>query len=42
MNFDALWQQAFAAALAPTSKGCAPAFGAHSRAETVLAFSRAF
>jgi hypothetical protein len=42
MNFGALWQQAFASTLAPARKRGAPAFGAHSRAETVLAFSRAF
>jgi len=42
MNFGALWKQAFASTLAPARQRRAPAFGAHSRAETVLAFSRAF
>jgi len=42
MNFGALWQQAFAAALASARERCAPSFGTHSRTETMLAFSRAF
>jgi len=42
MNFRALWQQAFASTLAPACERGAPGFGTHSRAKTVLAFSRAF
>jgi len=42
MNFGALWQQAFAAALASARERCEPGSSTHSRAETVLAFSRAF
>jgi hypothetical protein len=42
MNFGALWQQAFAAALASARERCAPGFSAHARTKTVLAFPRAF
>jgi len=42
MNFGALWQQAFAAALASARERGAAGFSTHSRTETVLAFSRAF
>jgi len=39
MSLDAFWQQTFAAALPPTRKGRATAFGTHSGAETVLTFA---
>jgi hypothetical protein len=41
MNFDALRQEAFAAALTPPRETGAPAFRAHARAKTVLIFSGA-
>lgn len=40
--FDALWEQAFATALAPARKCGAAALCFHTRAETVLAFTRSF
>ena len=40
--FDALWEQAFATALAPARKSSAAALGFHTRAKTVLAFTRSF
>ena len=39
---NALWEQAFATALAPSRKSGAAAFCSHTRAETVLAFTRSF
>jgi hypothetical protein len=42
MFLDAFWQQTLATALAPSGECGAPAFGAHARAKTVLAFSSAF
>jgi len=41
MILDALRQQTFAAALSPTRKGGAAAFGFHAGSKTVLAFTRA-
>jgi hypothetical protein len=38
---DTFWQQTLATALAPPGECGAPAFGAHARAKTVLAFSSA-
>jgi hypothetical protein len=40
--FDALWKQAFATALAPARKSGAAALCFHTRAKTVLAFTRSF
>jgi hypothetical protein len=42
LNFRALRQQPFTAALATTSERSATTFGAHPRTETVLAFPGAF
>jgi hypothetical protein len=37
---NSLWKQAFATALAPACKRGPAAFGSHTRAKTVLAFTR--
>jgi len=42
VDFSALGQEAFAAALAAAGQGGASAFGLHAGTETVLAFTRAF
>ena len=42
MHFHAFRQQAFAAALTTTRESGAPAFGAHARTKSVLAFPGAF
>jgi hypothetical protein len=39
---NALWKQAFATALAPARKSGAAAFCSHTRAKTVLTFTRSF
>jgi hypothetical protein len=39
---NALWEQAFATALAPARKSGAAALCFHTRAKTVLAFPRSF
>ena len=39
MFLDALWKQAFAAALSPARKDCATAFGLHAGTKTVLTFA---
>jgi hypothetical protein len=41
MDFDALWQETFAAALATPRETGPPAFRAHARAKTVLILSGA-
>ena len=41
MFLDAFWQQTLATALAPPGECGAPAFRAHARAKTMLAFSSA-
>jgi hypothetical protein len=38
MDFSALWQQAFATALAPAGESGATTFCAHARAKAVLLF----
>ncbi len=38
MHLGALWQEAFTTTLTTTRESGAPAFGAHARTETVLAF----
>jgi hypothetical protein len=40
MSLDAFREQTFAAALPPARQNRAPAFGTHSRTETVLTFAR--
>jgi hypothetical protein len=40
MSVNALWEQAFAAALAAARESGATGFGSHPGAETVLAFPR--
>ena len=40
VSVNALWEQAFAAALAASRESGATAFGPHPGAETVLAFPR--
>ena len=40
VQFNALWKQAFATALAPARKSSAAALRSHARAKTVLAFTR--
>jgi len=40
VQVNALWEQAFATALAPARKSGAAAFCFHTRAETVLLFTR--
>ena len=42
VQFNALWKQAFATALAPARKSSAATFCSHTRAKTVLAFTRSF
>jgi hypothetical protein len=42
MNFRALGQETFAAALATPGESGASAFGAHARAETMLLFPGSF
>jgi len=42
VNANALWEQAFAAALAPARKSGAAALCLHTRAKTVLLFTRSF
>jgi hypothetical protein len=42
VNANALREQAFATALAPARKGGAAALCFHTRAKTVLAFTRSF
>ena len=42
MYLNAFWKQAFTTALAPPRKSGAAAFGSHTRAKTVLAFTRSF
>jgi hypothetical protein len=42
MPVNALWKQAFPTALAPARKSSAAALGFHTRAKTVLAFTRSF
>jgi hypothetical protein len=42
VNANALWEQAFATALAPARKSGAAALCFHTRAKTVLAFTRSF
>ena len=42
VQFNALWKQAFATALAPARKSSAAALCSHTRAKTVLAFTRSF
>jgi hypothetical protein len=42
VQFNALWKQAFATALAPARKCSAAALCSHTRAKTVLAFTRSF
>jgi hypothetical protein len=42
MYLNALWKQAFTTALAPPRKSGAAAFCSHTRAKTVLAFTRSF
>jgi hypothetical protein len=42
VNFNALWEQAFATALAPARKSGAAALCFHTRAKTVLLFTRSF
>ena len=42
VNVNALWEQAFATALAPARKSGAAALCSHTRAKTVLAFTRSF
>jgi hypothetical protein len=42
VNPNALWEQAFATALAPARKGGAAALCFHTRAKTVLLFTRSF
>jgi len=39
---NALWEQAFATALAPARKSGATSLGSHTCAKTVLAFTRSF
>jgi hypothetical protein len=39
---NALWEQAFATALAPARKSGAAALCSHTRAKTMLAFTRSF
>jgi hypothetical protein len=39
LHFRAFRQETFAPALTPAREGGAPAFGAHTRAKTVLAFA---
>ena len=40
VQFNALWKQAFATALAPARKSGAAALRSHACAKTVLAFTR--
>jgi len=40
VQFNALWKQAFATALAPARKSGAAALCSHASAKTVLAFTR--
>jgi hypothetical protein len=42
VQFNALWKQAFATALAPARKSSAAALCSHAGAKTVLAFTRSF
>ncbi len=42
MPLDPFWEQAFAAALAPSREGRPPAFAFHAGAEAVLTFAGAF
>jgi hypothetical protein len=42
VNTNALWEQAFATALAPARKSGAAALCFHTRAKTVLLFTRSF
>ena len=42
VQFNAFWKQAFATALAPACKNGAAALCSHTRAKTVLAFTRSF
>ncbi len=42
VQFNALWKQAFATALATARKSGAAALCFHTRAKTVLAFTRSF
>src|SRR6476620_11568173 len=42
VQFNALWKQAFATALAPACKSGAAALCSHTRAKTMLAFTRSF
>ena len=39
MRFDALWEQAFAAALASACQGCAARFRFHAGTKTMLTFA---
>jgi hypothetical protein len=39
MRFDALWEQAFAATLAPACQGCAAPFRFHAGTKTMLTFA---
>ena len=39
MPFDALWKQAFAAALPAARQGCTPSFGFHAGTKTMLTFA---
>jgi hypothetical protein len=42
VNANALWEQAFATALAPARKSGSAALCFHTRAKTVLLFTRSF